>query len=217
MYFDFRQDATAPARLAELIEALAASTSSPIARSHRVFTQCQCELSTIRQFTFPHRKTYDKPSWNFDSEVRILAGNSYRKPWRFHDFLYPAGAQRITPGRVPPDQRQPRRQSVDGVQGLLPAGSARPDPRPPPLRLLRQRARRQPAAGTRRLLPRRRIDRTGDQRTHLRHPRFILRAVSTASDPELEKNTLENPAGASSHSFSASSNASGWLIWNDGA
>lgn len=25
---------------------------------------------------FPQCKTYDKPSWNFDCDVRILAGNS---------------------------------------------------------------------------------------------------------------------------------------------
>jgi hypothetical protein len=33
-------------------------------------------LSACRQLTFPHCKTYVKPSWNFDKEVRILAGNS---------------------------------------------------------------------------------------------------------------------------------------------
>jgi len=33
-------------------------------------------LSACRQLPFPHCKTYDKPSWNFDKEVRILAGNS---------------------------------------------------------------------------------------------------------------------------------------------
>ena len=62
-----------------------------ILHSHGAPTQWQCELSAIRQFTLPHRKTYDKPSWNFDGEVRILAGNSYRKPWSFHRFQNPAG------------------------------------------------------------------------------------------------------------------------------
>jgi len=33
-------------------------------------------LSACRQLAFPQCKTYDKPSWNFDCDVRILAGNS---------------------------------------------------------------------------------------------------------------------------------------------
>jgi hypothetical protein len=43
----------------------------------------------------------------------------------------------------------------------------------------------------------------------------ILRAVSTASDPEFTKNTWPIPAGASAATRRAASNASGWPIEYD--
>jgi hypothetical protein len=45
----------------------------------------------------------------------------------------------------------------------------------------------------------------------------ILSAVSTASEPELVKNTLSSPAGAISTSFSASSKAFGCAMLKGGA
>jgi len=58
-----------------------------IASAYRVFAQWIRQLSATRQFTFPHCKTYDKPSWNFDPEVRILAGNSCRKLREYTVFI----------------------------------------------------------------------------------------------------------------------------------
>ncbi|WP_277352679.1 hypothetical protein [Achromobacter anxifer] len=47
-----------------------------IAIKYRLSSLVAQALSACRQLPFPHCKTYDKPSWNFDREVRILAGNS---------------------------------------------------------------------------------------------------------------------------------------------
>jgi hypothetical protein len=44
-------------------------------------------LSACRQLPFPHCKTYVKPSWNFDKDVRILAGNSSENYERSLGFL----------------------------------------------------------------------------------------------------------------------------------
>jgi len=42
----------------------------------RLSSHAGTALSACRQLAFPQCKTYDKPSWNFDCDVRILAGNS---------------------------------------------------------------------------------------------------------------------------------------------